>query len=562
MSYFDNSSIVVKTLVAPLVGAVILCVIVLQFVVLQRDVRRAADDMAGASMAAAEASRVLTEFQRSNAALFRALSWHLMKIDAERVKSAKEDGAAALERAAAGLNSDYLRQVEIDPAVLTATLDVLDAYRKAASQTLEMVEVDPFTATMFLSDAHRKAGEAEAAINKVLAAVGSANDAARGRMSATMSRSELQTIGAAGLAIVTSLGIAVLFGRLLAQPILRLAATMRRLAAGDLGIELAGKERRDEIGVMITAAEVFRQNLIENRRLAGERAAEDAAKVERAQRLEGLTRSFETKVSVLVRSLASAATGMEGAARTLSGTAERTNGQSTAVATSADQTSANVQIVAAATEELSASIGEIGRQVTVSSEIASRAAGSAKETNATVQKLAADTEMIGEVVQLINNIANQTNLLALNAAIEAARAGDAGQGFAVVASEVKALASQTAKATDDIAGRVARIREGTGGAVAAIRAIVLTIGEMNLTSSAIESAIGEQGAATQEIARNVQNAAQGTLEVTRSILEVKQAASDVGAAASQVLGAAAELARHSNELDEEVNSFLVAVKAA
>jgi methyl-accepting chemotaxis protein len=350
--------------------------------------------------------------------------------------------------------------------------------------------------------------------------------------------------------------------RRVAAPLRDMTAATKSLAEGDTEIAVPGLGRRDEIGAMAAAVEVFRQNLIENRRLAAERAAEDAAKVQRAQRLEGLTRDFEAKVRALTRSLASAATELEATARAMSGTAEHTNRQSMSVAASADQTSANVQTVATATDELSASISEIGRQVTESSEIANRAAESAKETDAAVQKLAADTATIGEVVQLINEIASQTNLLALNATIEAARAGDAGKGFAVVASEVKALASQTAKATDDIGGRVVRVKEATGGAVAAIHAITSTIGEMNTTAAAIASAVEEQGAATQEIARNIQHAAQGTQEVTRSILEVKQAAADTGAAASQVLGAASELARHSNELDQEVNSFLVAVTAA
>jgi methyl-accepting chemotaxis protein len=246
----------------------------------------------------------------------------------------------------------------------------------------------------------------------------------------------------------------------------------------------------------------------------------------------------------------------------MSETADRTSRQSMAVSHSADQTSADVQTVATATEELTASIGEIGRQVTESSQIASRAVDGAKATDATVQKLAADAEAIGEVIRLINDIASQTNLLALNATIEAARAGDAGRGFAVVASEVKALANETAKATEDIAGRVARVKDATGAAIAAIQAIASTIGEMDRTASAIASAVEEQGAATQEISRNVQHAAQGTQEVTHSIGEVREAATDAGAAATHVLGAATELARHSSELDEEVNSFLAAVKAA
>ena len=379
-----------------------------------------------------------------------------------------------------------------------------------------------------------------------------------GRTSALLTVSAMALL----LALAASALAFWIVARRIAAPLRDMTAATKSLADGDTELVIPGLGRRDEIGAMAASVEIFRRNLVENRRLAAERAAEQAAKLERAQRLDALTGNFGAKVGALVRSLAAGATELEATAESMSGTAEQTNRQSMTVATSADQTSANVQTVATATAELSASINEIGRQIAESSKIANRAAETAKETDATVQRLAADAETIGEVVQLINGIASQTNLLALNATIEAARAGDAGKGFAVVASEVKALASQTAKATENITGQVARVRETTGGAVAAIQAIASTIGEMDKTASAIASAIEEQGATTQEIARNVQHAAQGTAEVTRSVLAVKQAATETGAAASQVLSAATELARHSSVLDEEVNSFLAAVKTA
>jgi methyl-accepting chemotaxis protein len=363
-----------------------------------------------------------------------------------------------------------------------------------------------------------------------------------------------------------SLAMAVAFGWLLttgiAAPIMRMADAMKRLAAGDKAVEISGVGRKDEVGAMAGAVQVFKDTAIEAERLAAKQADEQAARERRAQRLEELTRGFEAKVGSLVQSLSSAAAEMEATAQSMSSTAEQTNQQSVAVAAASEQASTNVQTVATATEELASSIQEIGRQVSQSAQMAEKAVEEAKHTDKTVQALATGAQRIGEVIGLINDIASQTNLLALNATIEAARAGDAGKGFAVVASEVKSLASQTGKATEEIAGQISQIQEATNGAVSAIQSIGTAITEINEIAAAIASAVEEQMAATQEIARNVQQAAQGTQEVSNNIAGVKQAATDTGAAATQVLGSAGELSRHSHELKQQVDGFLSGVKAA
>ena len=232
------------------------------------------------------------------------------------------------------------------------------------------------------------------------------------------------------------------------------------------------------------------------------------------------------------------------------------------VAAAAEQASTNAQTVATAAEELSASISEISSQVAQSTKISGKAVETAAATNASVQGLADAAQKIGEVVQLINDIASQTNLLALNATIEAARAGDAGKGFAVVASEVKSLANQTARATEDIAQQVNAIQGATRHAVDSIKGISDTIGQINEIATAIASAVEEQGAATQEIARNIQQASHGTNEVSTNIVEVTKAAGETGSAATQVLAAAGEVSEQSERLKSEVDSFLVAVRAA
>ena len=345
-------------------------------------------------------------------------------------------------------------------------------------------------------------------------------------------------------------------------PVQAMTVAMKRLADHDLTTDINGIERRDEIGSMAAAVQVFKDNMIKGDELAALQAAENEAKQARAARLESLTSAFESKVGVLVGSLSAAATEMESTAGAMTSLAEQGNSKAMNVATAAEQTSANVQTVATATEELSASIQEISQQVTNSSRIATQAVEDARATDAIVQELAVGAQKIGEIIQLINDIAGQTNLLALNATIEAARAGDAGKGFAVVASEVKSLATQTARATDEISAQIMQIQNATGQVVTAISGIGTTIQEMSEIASAIASAVEEQGAATLEISRNVQQAAQGTEDVTRSIVDVRQASTDTGAASEQVLGAAGELSRNSNELSREVDEFLEGVKAA
>ena len=345
-------------------------------------------------------------------------------------------------------------------------------------------------------------------------------------------------------------------------PILATTVTMKRLADHDTSVDVGYVGRKDEVGSMASAVQVFKENMIKGDELAAAQAAENEAKQKRAARLESLTNAFEAKVGTLVGSLSSAATELESTAGSMTSLADQSNNKAMSVAGAAEQTSANVQTVATATEELSASIQEISQQVANSARIANRAVEDARSTDGVVQELAVGAQKIGEIIQLINDIAGQTNLLALNATIEAARAGDAGKGFAVVASEVKSLATQTAKATEEISAQITQIQSSTGLAVNAINGIGTTIQEMSEIAAAIASAVEEQGAATMEISRNVQQAAQGTEEVTRSIGDVRQAATDTGAASGQVLTAAGELSRNSNDLSVEVENFLSGVKAA
>ncbi|GIK96457.1 MAG: methyl-accepting chemotaxis protein [Alphaproteobacteria bacterium] len=361
--------------------------------------------------------------------------------------------------------------------------------------------------------------------------------------------------------LLFGLGALQLIRKRVTLPIGRITQAMRQVSDGDLAIDVPYLDRRDEIGGMAATLDRFKNVLVAQR--AGDEAAraEADAKIQRAQALDSLIGGFEKSVADLVESLSSAATELQTSAQSMSATAEQTNQQSATVAHASAQASSNVQTAASAAEELSSSIGEISRQVAQANAVAGRAVEDAARTNQSVQGLSLSARAIGDVVKLIREIAEQTNLLALNATIEAARAGDAGKGFAVVASEVKALASQTAKATEEISAKIAEMQGATEESVAAIGSIVKVIEEIDQISTTIAAAVEEQTAATQEIARNVHQASAGTSEVSTNIAGVTAAASETGSAATQVLHAAGDLNRQSANLNQEVGQFIASVRA-
>ena len=364
------------------------------------------------------------------------------------------------------------------------------------------------------------------------------------------------------LAIVLGIGAAILVVRDVSAGIRSIVAPMQALGNGDLTAQVPHQGETTEIGSMANTLQVFKDALVA-KKASDEAAAIDAdAKIRRGQRVDNITREFETLIGELVGSLSSASTQLEASAGNLTSTAERAQKLTTVVAAASEEASTNVRSVASATEEMASSINEIGRQVQESARMATDAVDQARKTNDRVSELSKAAARIGDVVELINTIAGQTNLLALNATIEAARAGDAGRGFAVVASEVKALAEQTAKATGEIGQQITGIQAATEESVNAIKEISGTIERLSEISSTIASAVEEQGAATQEISRNVLQAAHGTQQVSSNVTDVQRGAGETGAASSQVLSAAKSLSGDSNRLKLEVGKFLNAVRAA
>ena len=452
---------------------------------------------------------------------------------------------------------------ETEDAALNDIESVMAAYDKnidvAAALAKEGKTPEQIDQTVKISD-----GPALKGMAVLLGEIAAGNKSKRLDLSESLDTVEITSLEIMVVAILSSAALIALsfwaINRRIIKPIREITDTMGLLTEGKTDFTLAQADDDNEIGAIARAVDVFRQNKIQADELAEQQRQEQAVKERRAQAVEDMSSHFEQEVGEVLAKVSEASQTMKSTAEGMADTAEKTTERSTTVTSAAEQASANVQTVASAAEELSSSINEISSQVSQSSQIAGRAVRDAAHTDEQIQGLAAAASKIGEVVALITDIADQTNLLALNATIEAARAGEAGKGFAVVASEVKNLANQTAKATEEISTQISGVQSATQSAVEAIQGIGKTIGEIDEIAAAIASAVEEQGAATQEIARNVDQAASGTSEVTSNIAGVNQAAEETGKASAQVLEAVGTLATQSEAMSAQVRSFIQQIK--
>jgi methyl-accepting chemotaxis protein len=458
---------------------------------------------------------------------------------------------------------DEARALTTDKTVGAA----LDQFREFAPRYRKSIEHNIRAVTEQTATSTNKADPARIELDKTLDEVGKVvrerAEALAGQLAAEESRSAMISLVLNIMVMLVLLGAAVFAAFDIARPIRRIGEVLMELAKGNKGLEIPYAERSDEVGDNARAALTFRDNLvrIEKMEVEQKRTEAEAAAARKAE-MHRLADEFQAAVGGIVDTVSSASGELEAAAGTLTKTAEVTQELSGSVAAASEQASANVQSVATATEEMTSSVNEISRQVQESSRIAGDAVKQARETDARINELSQAAGRIGDVVKLITAIAEQTNLLALNATIEAARAGEAGRGFAVVASEVKQLASQTAKATDEISTQISGMQAATQDSVAAIKEIGGTIGRISEIASTIAAAVEEQGAATQEIARNVGEAAKGTGQVATSITDVNRGAGETGVASSKVLSSAQSLSAESTHLRVEVEKFLSTVRAA
>ena len=447
-------------------------------------------------------------------------------------------------------------------AALAEVAPKLDPYIAGAQKITEEAFDDPIKANADFPAFIGEFKALETAMGDVSERIEAAVAQAQDRAAAMANIATISILVAAAAGVLLLMFCAAALVRSIVRPTVAMTNAMSKLAQGDMAVDVPARERGDEIGRMAAAVQVFKDNAIKAAELAETTRQEQQAKEARAKRLEQLSGQFDRSVSSLLQEVEAAMSAMKEMAGSMAQAATETSSKSGAVTEAAQSASSNVNTVASATEELAASVGEIGTRVHRSTEIAQKAVQEAGHTNGTVQGLAAAAQKIGEVVNLINDIASQTNLLALNATIEAARAGEAGKGFAVVASEVKNLATQTAKATEDIGAQIGDIQKVSADAVTAIGGIGSTIAKISEIATEISAAVEQQSAATKEIARNVQAAANGTQQVTGNISAVSAAAQQTGSSAQQMLTSIEQLAGRAQALGQTVSRFLEDVRAA
>ncbi|QDG79184.1 methyl-accepting chemotaxis protein [Labrenzia sp. PHM005] len=566
MNWFANLALATKMFVTPVILLVGLGIVsIISFFAIDQQ-RSAIENLSHVQIKAfADMSQVKEALSGAQLSLYDLMTTAQNESDMDKVNAKLEESTAKLNAIVTDfetLDLSKLNNADLAPLQEVAVKHARE-YQEAALGTADMATLDVATASIFMNEATSLHATLVSDVNKLNEVVDSLRmRATEATLSGAREALQLFLFTVAAVAFV-GLVLNWFISRMISRPITKIIGSMTALADGNSEVELQVSGRRDEIGQMEKALEVFKENALEVERMEQEKhERERLAAEEKRASMNALADQFETALMGIVDTVTDSSNRMQSTAQSMSSVAEQTQQQASTVATSAESASQNVQTAASAAEEMSASISEINRQVSESAEISNQANAEAERSNDSVRGLADAASKIGEVIELISGIAEQTNLLALNATIEAARAGEAGKGFAVVASEVKNLATQTARATEEIGSQISGMQSATGEAVEAIQSISQTIGQIKDISDTISGAMSEQGIATREIADSTQQAASGTAEVGHTINDVATAASDTGNAAKEVLEVAVDLSEHAKTLRTQVETFLGEVRAA
>jgi methyl-accepting chemotaxis protein len=562
MKLLSNLSITGKSLISTLIGVLVVIGMAVLAITSFAAFRSANNQQDLSTGLMSDARDAWIEIASAQASLYRAINLKSQSVEVGLVRKAKDEALQHIKRSQQKLASLKLEGLPIERQIVGDASKAIDAYASAAAEAASLVEDDAFNAMMFMTDAELKYETATQKVSNLAVVAVQLNDSIGDQMAAMLHARLLIAATCAVAAVLVSLLASTLISRLISRPIAAMTGAMRRLADGDLATPVLAADRRDEVGQMAQALEVFRANAQSARQLqeAADRSHADNSR--RQASMERHTRDFATSTSGVMASLGDSATAIRETANTMSQAAQRTRERASTTAQGSAAAAASLAAVAAAAEEMSASINEISQQVARATHAAQEAVHRASATDAKVTGMAALADRIGDVVRLITDIAGQTNLLALNATIEAARAGDAGKGFAVVAGEVKGLATQTAKATEEIATQIGAIRTATAEAVDAVRDVATAIGEVEQVATAIAAAVEEQASSTREIAAGVQSVTASAQEANQAMQEVSSIAESTDESSREVLSGAGDVGRNADTLRTEITRFLQAMATA